>query len=160
MSKVREMTLPDGRVAKLHAVEFETEQEGWNEYTLSNGMKVRAKNVVTRISLLLDDDGNPILDPNGDPQVFVDGNVNLVVSEYHVDATNPHEQTRAFLAFDDAAGLKHWYAYNFRADAYVEIDPAQAWFWTPEWQAHEREADEDIAAGRYDDFEDFIDSLG
>jgi len=29
-----------------------------------------------------------------------------------------------------------------------EIDPEQAWFWTPEWQAGEREADEDIAAGR------------
>ncbi|MGI8552784.1 MAG: AbrB/MazE/SpoVT family DNA-binding domain-containing protein [Dehalococcoidia bacterium] len=28
------------------------------------------------------------------------------------------------------------------------IDPEQAWFWTPEWQEGEREASEDIAAGR------------
>lgn len=28
------------------------------------------------------------------------------------------------------------------------IDPSQAWFWTPEWQKMEREADADIAAGR------------
>lgn len=38
----------------------------------------------------------------------------------------------------------------------------QAWFWTPEWQAMEREADEDLAAGRYEDFEtldDFIEDL-
>jgi antitoxin PrlF len=28
------------------------------------------------------------------------------------------------------------------------IDAAQAWFWTPEWQAGEREASADIAAGR------------
>jgi len=28
------------------------------------------------------------------------------------------------------------------------IDADQAWFWTPEWQASEREADEDIEAGR------------
>jgi len=27
-------------------------------------------------------------------------------------------------------------------------DPEQAWFWSPEWQAMEREADEDFAAGR------------
>ena len=27
------------------------------------------------------------------------------------------------------------------------IDPDQAWFWTPEWQAKEREADADKAAG-------------
>lgn len=28
------------------------------------------------------------------------------------------------------------------------IDPEDAWFWTPEWQAKEQEADADIAAGR------------
>jgi hypothetical protein len=28
------------------------------------------------------------------------------------------------------------------------IDPTQAWFWTREWQAKEREADDDLAAGR------------
>lgn len=33
------------------------------------------------------------------------------------------------------------------------IDASQAWFWTPEWQAKEREADEDIAAGRTEFFE-------
>ncbi|HSJ57352.1 MAG TPA: AbrB/MazE/SpoVT family DNA-binding domain-containing protein [Anaerolineae bacterium] len=33
------------------------------------------------------------------------------------------------------------------------VDRDQAWYWTPEWQAAEREADEDIAAGRYDEFE-------
>jgi antitoxin PrlF len=33
------------------------------------------------------------------------------------------------------------------------IDASQAWFWTPEWQAGERRADEDIAAGRVERFE-------
>lgn len=28
------------------------------------------------------------------------------------------------------------------------IDPGQAWFWTREWQEKEREADDDLAAGR------------
>ena len=28
------------------------------------------------------------------------------------------------------------------------IDRSQAWFWTPEWQAAEREASDDIEAGR------------
>ena len=31
----------------------------------------------------------------------------------------------------------------------LSIDRSQAWFWTPEWQAGEREADEDLKAGRY-----------
>ena len=36
----------------------------------------------------------------------------------------------------------------------VAIDPSQAWFWTERWQKMEREADEDIAAGRVKRFED------
>lgn len=32
-------------------------------------------------------------------------------------------------------------------------DPDQWWFWTDEWQAAEREADADIAAGRLTTFE-------
>jgi antitoxin PrlF len=33
------------------------------------------------------------------------------------------------------------------------IDATQAWFWDPAWQAGEREADADRAAGRRDAFE-------
>ena len=42
------------------------------------------------------------------------------------------------------------------------IDAAQAWFWTPEWQAGEREASAERAAGQgttYESSEDFLDSL-
>ena len=38
----------------------------------------------------------------------------------------------------------------------------QAWFWTKEWQAGEREAEADLAAGRYqafDTMEDLIEDL-
>jgi hypothetical protein len=44
----------------------------------------------------------------------------------------------------------------------VEIDPEQAWFWTREWQALEREAEADISAGRYtvvDDIDAYFSSL-
>lgn len=37
-------------------------------------------------------------------------------------------------------------------------DPDQAWYWTDAWQAKEREADEDLRAGRYADADD-IDTL-
>lgn len=33
------------------------------------------------------------------------------------------------------------------------IDATQAWFWSPEWQAGEREADADRAAGNVEGFE-------
>jgi AbrB family looped-hinge helix DNA binding protein len=33
------------------------------------------------------------------------------------------------------------------------IDATQAWFWTPAWQAGEREADADLASGRVETFD-------
>ena len=42
------------------------------------------------------------------------------------------------------------------------IDPEQAWYWTREWQAKEREADDDRTAGRVTRFEtdeDFLRAL-
>jgi hypothetical protein len=42
------------------------------------------------------------------------------------------------------------------------IDPDQAWFWTPQWQRKEREADADKVAGnvdRFDDAEAFLAAL-
>ena len=42
------------------------------------------------------------------------------------------------------------------------IHPAQAWFWTHEWQQREREADEDLAANRttgYEGDEQFLAAL-
>lgn len=42
------------------------------------------------------------------------------------------------------------------------IDATQAWFWTPEWQAGEREADADLVAGRgesFDSGEEFLAAL-
>jgi hypothetical protein len=40
------------------------------------------------------------------------------------------------------------------------IDPEQAWFWTREWQEKEREADEDVAAGRVTSYESDDQFLG
>jgi hypothetical protein len=43
------------------------------------------------------------------------------------------------------------------------VDATQAWFWTSEWQAGEREVDADRDAGRIETFgsaQDFLDALG
>jgi hypothetical protein len=42
------------------------------------------------------------------------------------------------------------------------LDDNQSWYWTPRWQAAEKEADEDIAAGRvfhYNNVDDLMCSL-
>jgi hypothetical protein len=35
----------------------------------------------------------------------------------------------------------------------ADVDPEQSWFWSSQWQQGEREADEDIRAGRVERFE-------
>lgn len=45
---------------------------------------------------------------------------------------------------------------------HVAVPAEQAWFWTKEWQAREREADADLATGRsttFDNAEDLLDHL-
>lgn len=47
-------------------------------------------------------------------------------------------------------------------EAKPNVKPGQEWFWSDEWQAAEREAEADLAAGRYEVFEndeDFLASL-
>lgn len=39
----------------------------------------------------------------------------------------------------------------------VEIDPEQRWFWTEEWQRGERQVEEDLANGDYEDFDNLDD---
>ena len=52
-----------------------------------------------------------------------------------------------------------WYRYDDE-QSWREIDPAQLWFWTEEWQEGERRAEEDLTHGNYEDFnnlDDFFD---
>jgi len=41
----------------------------------------------------------------------------------------------------------------------IKVPREEAWFWTPEWQAKEKEADRDITTGRYRDFDTLEDLL-
>ena len=49
-----------------------------------------------------------------------------------------------------------------QTDQDAEHDPDQAWYWTPEWQEAEREAEEEIKSGQVDKYEtgeDFLKTL-
>jgi len=41
----------------------------------------------------------------------------------------------------------------------IKVPREQAWFWTPEWQKMEKEADKDITIGRYKEFSNLKDLL-
>ncbi len=54
------------------------------------------------------------------------------------------------------------YSVHPKSGDVIEIDPDQAWFWTPSWQAGEREVDDDLAAGTYEEFasmDEFLNTL-
>jgi AbrB family looped-hinge helix DNA binding protein len=41
----------------------------------------------------------------------------------------------------------------------IKVPRDQAWFWTSDWQAKEKEADEDLASKRFRDFDDLEELL-
>ena len=61
--------------------DFEIVREDWNEYRLLDGGSVRVKTTVARIFRVLDDDGRPIYDQDGDPQVVVRHNTQIVAAD-------------------------------------------------------------------------------
>lgn len=61
--------------------EFETVREEWNVYRLLDGGTVRIKATPFKIFRLIDAKGNVLLTPDGDPQVVVRSNVQIVASD-------------------------------------------------------------------------------
>lgn len=51
--------------------EFEVVREEWNEYRLVSGGRVRMKTSVVKIFQAINDDGSPLISPDGEPVVLV-----------------------------------------------------------------------------------------
>ncbi len=64
-------TQPIPSDAVLQNEHFETHHEGWNEYELEGGIKVRVKVIVTAIARALGQDGTLLKTGDGDPVVRV-----------------------------------------------------------------------------------------
>lgn len=100
--RVRELkTLPDGR--KLFGVEeegVETIDEQWNVYRLTDGSTVRVKATLSGVFRVVDEQGNPIHDEAGEPQVYVDTSVAVVAPEAHLINDEFSENALAEMAAD------------------------------------------------------------
>lgn len=70
-----------GREVNAIEADFEIGQEPWNSYMLADGGQVRVKTVVQKLLKIVDDQGNPLYDENGDPQIIVRSNVIVAASE-------------------------------------------------------------------------------
>jgi len=55
----------------VQELQFEIAREDWNEYKLLDGGRVRVKNTVARIFRVVDEEGNPQYNPDGDPELLV-----------------------------------------------------------------------------------------
>ena len=58
---------------------FKTLIDDWNEYETASGIKVRVRLIVNQLYRLLDKDGKPVFDSQGDPSVLVHSQ-NIVVA--------------------------------------------------------------------------------
>lgn len=150
--QVKPITLPDGRKGFGVEVEFETVHEDWNVYELSNGTRLRVKTLLAHAFQIVDENGNPIYGENGEPEYAINTGFNVEPEshqhEFDMDAVDKLAEAGITQELQ-ADGSYKWYAVDSGTMTRVEIDPDQAWFWTPEWQAGEREADDDLHEGRF-----------
>ncbi|MCY4617821.1 MAG: hypothetical protein OXD50_04615 [Chloroflexi bacterium] len=72
MAEIRTMDL-GGQQRRVIEVAFETDEEEWARYKLHDGGALRVKYPVSRIWIEVDEDGEVVKSPFGDPSVFVDG---------------------------------------------------------------------------------------
>lgn len=71
----------DGVEYEGNEVDFEIVKEDWNEYRLSNGVKMRLKTSAQKMIQVVDEKGNPVLTKDGDPHVLVRHSIQVVSSK-------------------------------------------------------------------------------
>lgn len=77
--KIRKQTI-GGQIRNAQEESFDTTREDWNTYELESGTKVRVKLSVQKIFRLVDDQGNPLFSADGDPEIAVRHQVQIVAS--------------------------------------------------------------------------------
>lgn len=66
MAQRRKMEV-GGRMVDVIDVDFEVTEEQWNRYRLLDGGEVRLKTTPLKVYRVLDPDGKPAIDNDGDP---------------------------------------------------------------------------------------------
>ena len=74
--------------------------------------------------------------------------------DLHVTCADPASETSAASDLPTPSDAGCAFRMSERWGVFDEIDPDSAYYWTREWQAGEREADEDIREGRVISFDD------
>ncbi len=83
MANYKVVKVPVGNGIELSAIEldFEPVKEAWSEYKLSDGGKVRIRATAMKIFRVLDAEGKPAYQPDGQPFMIVTQSGQVVASE-------------------------------------------------------------------------------
>lgn len=81
MARVIKMQLANGEEREAFELDFEIQNEQWDEYKLLDGGRVRMKTSAQRMFRVLDAQGNPAYTPEGDPFILVRHNTLIVATE-------------------------------------------------------------------------------
>ena len=80
MPRIVKLKLVDGEVNGVEQ-DFEISREEWNEYKLLDGGVIRMKTSVLQIFKVVDDDGGPVYNVQGAPQMLIRHKSDVVVRE-------------------------------------------------------------------------------
>lgn len=81
MARVTKVQLANGEECDAVELDFEIQNEQWDEYKLLDGGRVRLKTSALRMFRVLDAHGNPAYTPEGDPFILVRHNTQVVITE-------------------------------------------------------------------------------
>ena len=77
MAEVRKMNF-GGEERSVIELPFEIRREDWAEYAFADGGGVRVKVVVARVWQVVNDDGKPVYDEDGDRAIITEHRVDIV----------------------------------------------------------------------------------
>jgi hypothetical protein len=80
MPKIVKIALPNGQTVDGVELAFTIVREEWNEYALADGGRVRVRTGVHKIFQIVDAKGTPARNQDGDPEVVVRSNLEVVSS--------------------------------------------------------------------------------
>lgn len=86
MPDIRDLGMIDGKPARGYEVDFDVEKEPWSEYMLADGTRVRVKNTVIKMFLLVDENEQPEVNEIGEPKILVQGSITVVSRKKETEA--------------------------------------------------------------------------
>lgn len=81
MARVIKVQLANGEEREAVELDFEIQNEQWDEYKLLDGGRVRMKTSALRMFRVLDVQGNHAYTPEGDPFILAHHNTLIVATE-------------------------------------------------------------------------------